>query len=407
VSAPSAAGTEAIPGVARTIPPTRSRLVAGGATAIVVLALLFLVGYLPKRQRAALLATEAESLKHAVPRVALVAPRLGKAGRALSLSATLEGLEQTEVDARANGYVRRWLVDLGDSVQEGQLLAELDTPELDQEIEQARAGLAQSEAAILQASATREFSLASLHRFQALAPEGLATQQDLDQKASQSKVDDANVRVAEAARDSQRANVHRLEQLKSFARVVAPFAGTITERAVQRGKLVAAGTGQHLFKLATLDPIRAFVQVPQSLVASVKQGLPAQVAVAEQRGKAWPGVVTRAASALDSSSRTMSVEVQVPNPDHRLLPGMYADVTLELAASQRVFILPASAIATSKDGVRVAVVGDDGAVKWTKVRLERDNGAEVEISEGLTGSERLIASPGPAVVDGLVVQAIK
>jgi RND family efflux transporter MFP subunit len=149
------------------------------------------------------------------------------------------------------------------------------------------------------------------------------------------------------------------------------------------------------------------VQVPQSLVASVKQGLSAQVSVAEHRSKSWTGVVTRAASALDASSRTMSVEVQVPNPDHRLLPGMYADVTLALAASQRVFILPASAVASSKDGVRVAVVGDDGHVKWTKVRLERDNGAEVEISEGLSGSERLIASPGPAVVDGQVVQAVK
>jgi membrane fusion protein (multidrug efflux system) len=407
MSAPVSAGTDIIPDLAPTLSAKRSRVFLGAAVGLAVLGLLFLVGYLPKRHQQALLAAEAAASKQAVPRVALVTPRPGKSERALSLSATLEGLEQTEIDARANGYVRRWLVDLGDSVKEGQLLAELDTPELDLEIEQARAALAQSEASIFQASATRDYSRTSLKRYQALAPQGIASQQDLEQKASQSKVDEANVRVAEAARNSQLANVHRLEQLKAFARVTAPFAGTITDRAVQRGKLVAAGTGQHLFKIAMLDPVRAFVQVPQSLVAGVKQGLAAEVSVAEQRGKAWKGIVVRTASALDASSRTMSVEVQVPNPDHRLLPGMYAEVALKLDASQRLFVLPASAVATTKDGVRVAVVETDGRVRWTKVRLERDNGADVEISEGLTGNEQIIASPGPAVVDGLVVQAVK
>jgi RND family efflux transporter MFP subunit len=407
MSAPVTAGTGIIPDTARALPIKRKRVILGGTGGLAVLALLFLVGYLPKRQQQALLAAESLKLKQAVPRVVLVTPRPGKGERPLSLSATLEGLEQTEIDARANGYVRRWLVDLGDSVKEGQLLAELDTPELDLEIEQARAALAQTEASIFQTSATRDYSVANLKRYQELAPQGLASQQDLEQKQLQSKVDGANVRVAEAARNSQLANLHRLEQLKAFARVTAPFAGTITERAVQRGKLVAAGAGQHLFKVATLDPIRVFVQVPQSLVAGVKQGLAAEVSVAEQRGKAYKGVVVRTASALDAASRTMSVEVQVANPDHRLLPGMYAEVLLKLEASQRLFVLPASAIATTKEGVRVALVEPGGRVRWTKVRLERDNGADVEISEGLSGSEQIIASPGPGIVDGLVVQAVK
>jgi RND family efflux transporter MFP subunit len=407
MSAPVSAGTSIIPDSAGARPAKRSRVVLGGTGGLAVLGLLFLVGYLPKRQQQAHLAAEALKLRQTVPRVALVTPRPGKGERSLLLSATLEGLEQTEIDARANGYVRRWLVDLGDSVKEGQLLAELDTPELDLEIEQARAALAQSEAAIFQASATREYSQASLKRYQELAPQGLATQQELEQKASQSKVDAANVRVAEAARNSQLANLHRLQQLKAFARVTAPFAGTITERSVQRGKLVAAGAGQHLFKVATLDPVRAFVQVPQSLIAGVKLGLAAEVSVAEQRGKAWKGVVVRTASALDVASRTMSVEVQVPNPDHRLLPGMYAEVVLKLETSTRLFILPASAVSTTKEGVRVAVVDGGGRVRWTKIRIERDNGADLEISEGLSGNEQIIASPGPGVVDGLVVQAVK
>ncbi|HYP75809.1 MAG TPA: efflux RND transporter periplasmic adaptor subunit [Polyangiaceae bacterium] len=392
---------------ARALPMNRKRVVLGGTGGLAVLALLFLVGYLPKRQQQALLATEALKLKQAVPRVVLIAPRSGKGERPLSFSATLEGLEQTEIDARANGYVRRWLVDLGDSVKEGQLLAELDTPELDLEIDQARAALAQSEASISQTSATRDFSLAALKRYEELAPQGLASQQDLEQKQLQAKVEGAGVRVAEAARNMQLANLHRLEQLKAFARVTAPFAGTITERAVQRGKLVAAGTGQHLFKVASLDPLRAFVQVPQSLVSGVKQGLPADVSVAEKRGKVYKGVVARTASALDAASRTMSIEVQVANPEHRLLPGMYVDVLLKLEASQPLLVLPASAIATTKEGVRVAVVDSSGRVRWTKVRLERDNGAEVEISEGLSGTEQIIASPGPSIVDGSVVQALK
>jgi RND family efflux transporter MFP subunit len=407
MSAPVSAGTSIIPESVPTLPAPRNRVVLGSAGGITLLALLFLVGYLPKRHQQALLAAEAAAAKQALPRVAFVTPQAKEHARSLSLTASLEGLEQTEIDARANGYVRRWLVDLGDSVKQGQLLAELDTPELDLEIEQARAALAQSEAAIFQASATRDYSIANLKRFQTLAPEGIASQQDLEQKASQSKVDEANVRVAEAARNSQLANVHRLEQLKAFARVTAPFAGTITDRAVQRGKLVAAGTGQHLFKIAVLDPIRVFVQVPQSLVSGVKQGLGAEVSIAEQRGKVWKGVVVRTASALDASSRTMSVEVQVPNPDHRLLPGMYAEVALKLEAPQRLFVLPASAVSTTKDGVRVAAVDSGGSVRWTKVRLERDNGADVEISEGLVGNEQIIASPGPAVVDGLLVQALK
>ena len=407
MSAPVSAGTGTYPDLAPARPSARNRVILGSAGGIAVLGLLFLVGYIPKRQQQALLAADAATRKQVAPRVTLITPRAGKTERTLSLTATLEGLEQTEVDARANGYVRRWLVDLGDSVKEGQLLAELDTPELDLEIEQARAALAQSEAGILQASATRDYSLTSLGRYQALAPQGIASQQELEQRESQSKVDQANVRVAEAARNSQRANVHRLEQLKAFARVTAPFAGTITERAVERGKLVAAGTGQHLFKIATLDPVRAFVQVPQSMVAGLKQGLAAEVSVAEQRGKAWKGVVVRTASALDVASRTMSVEVQVPNPDHRLLPGMYAEVTLKLEATQRLLVLPASALSTTKDGVRVALVESGGRVRWTKVRLERDNGADVEISEGLSGNEQIIASPGPGIVDGLVVQALK
>jgi membrane fusion protein, multidrug efflux system len=392
-------------GSAPTAPPAgrrRPQLLGWGTGGFLALGLLFVTGYWQKRQETALLATDTARASRALRRVVTVKPRLGKSGRVLTLPATLEGLEQTDVDARANGYVRRWLVDLGDYVSEGQLLAELDTPELDRELEQARARLAQSEAAILEASATHEFSQAVLERYRELTPQGIASRQELEQKLSQSNIDEAHVAVARAERSSQLASLHRLQQLKLFARVVAPFAGTITERSVVRGKLVAAGTGQHLFKIAVLDPIRAFVQVPQSLVTGLKQGLSAQVRLAQQRGVVWEGSVARMASALDPASRTMSVEVRVPNPDRRLLPGMYGEVTLQLD-SKPALVLPGSAVSATKEGVRVAVVGEGGRVHWLKVRIERDTGVEVEISEGLSESDCVIASPGPDITEGMIV----
>ncbi|MET0791068.1 MAG: efflux RND transporter periplasmic adaptor subunit [Polyangiaceae bacterium] len=385
----------------------RPRLFGWGTGGFAALGLLFLTGYWQRRQEVRLLAEESASAAQAARRVNVVTPRVSDPVRALSLPATLEGLEQTEVDARANGYVRSWTVDLGDTVEQGQLLAELDTPELDRELEQARARLAQSDAAILEAGATRDFSLANLARYHELAPQGIASQQELEQKASQSKVDEAHLAVARADRSSQLANLHRLEQLKLFARVVAPFAGIITERTVARGKLVSAGAGQHLFKIAALDPMRAFVQVPQSLISGLKAGLSAEVRLAEQRNKVWTGAVARTASALDAASRTMSVEVRVPNADHALLPGMYVDVSLKLVTPQRTLVLPGSAIATNKEGVRVAIVGDERKVRWVKVRVERDNGAEVEISEGLAESATVIASPGPEIRDGMQVQPLR
>jgi len=377
-----------------------------GSAGLVALGLLFLSGYAQKRRESALLASDTETASHAAHRVLTVKPRLGSAERTLVLPASLEGLEQTEIDARANGYVRRWLVDVGDSVVAGQLLAELDTPKLDRELEQAQARLAQSDAAISEASATHEFSQAVSARYRELAPQGIASRQDLEQKLSQSNIDEAHLAVARAERSSQLANAHRLQQLKLFARVVAPFDGTITERGIVRGKLVAAGTGQHLFKLAALDPVRAFVQVPQSLVAGLARGLPAQVTVAQHRGRVWQGNIARMAPALDPTSRTMSVEVRVPNPDHRLLPGMYAEVKLQLDSKQPTLVLPGSAVSATKDGVRVAVVAAGGTVHWAKVRIERDSGAEVEISEGLSDSDIVIATPGPDISEGTSVRVV-
>src|SRR6185437_2128303 len=206
--------------------------------------------------------------------------------------------------------------DIGDRVKENELLAELETPDLDQQISQARAQLAQAEANVQQAIATADFSKANLERYEQLTSQGLASQQDLDQKRAQAKVDQATVAVARASVDAQKSNIGQLLQQKGFARVVAPFAGTITSRSVDVGALVTAGTGTPLFTLVAVDPARVFVPVPQDVAPSLRVGAPAVVTVREYPGRKFLGTVTRTAGALDPASRTMNTEIRVPNGDN-------------------------------------------------------------------------------------------
>ncbi|MET0342084.1 MAG: efflux RND transporter periplasmic adaptor subunit [Polyangiales bacterium] len=365
---------------------------------------LFLLGYLPKRAQRARLEAVSTAQARAVSRVATVAPKRSPRSRPLKLPAQLEAHEHTVVHARANGYVRRWLVDLGDAVDEGQLLAELDTPELDRELEQARAHLAQADAALSLARASHAFSRSSLARYQALGERKLSSAHELEQYQAEAEVQEAKVRVADAERASQAANLRRLEQLKAFARVLAPFAGTITARTVERGALVSAGAGSPLFEVARLDPVRVTLDAPQSWAVGVKPGLAATVGVAEYPGRTFQAKVARTAARLDPKTRTLRVELEVPNADGALLAGMYGSVGLSLEQAHDVFVVPANAVLASREGTRVATVGEGGKVKLRPVTIERDNGAEVEIAEGLDGSEKLIANPSPAIVEGAPVE---
>jgi membrane fusion protein (multidrug efflux system) len=198
--------------------------------------------------------------------------------------------------------------------------------------------------------------------------------------------------------------VRRLFSLKSFARVLAPFAGTITQRSVQRGSLVSAGTGSPLFEIASVHPLRAIVHVPQSLLTGVVKGLLAKLVLPEHPGKTFAAHVTRSAGRLDDKTRTLEVELEVDNPDGRLLPGMFGNVLLALESAHDVFIVPATAVLSSKEGTRLAVVGPGGKVKLVEVVIARDHGAEVEIASGLTGNEDFITNPAPSLSDGSTVR---
>jgi len=379
---------------------SRGRLLTVGAVGALLLGAAFLFGYLPRHHAKAELAEGARLEAESAPRVEVIAPKVMNSDRAIVLPGSVRALEETTIYPRANGYIGKWLVDIGDKVKEGQVMAEIETPELDQELDQARAQLAQATAGVTQADANREFSEANLERFKQLVPAGVASQQDLDKTQAQSVVDSASVKVAKSGVAVQQANIRRLLQLKSFARVIAPFAGTVTARNVERGSLVSSGNATPLFKVAILDPVRVFIQVPQDAAAGVKNDLDAKVSVREYPGRAFEGKVARSSGALDQNTRTMLVEVRVPNPKNELLVGMYSEVSLTLPSSHRVYEVPATALLNDAKGLRLALVEPDSTLRLVPVTVERDTGATVLIASGIDADSRVVKLSSADMVDG-------
>ncbi|MDB4936722.1 MAG: hypothetical protein JWP87_3694 [Labilithrix sp.] len=378
----------------------------------VVLLVLFLVGYWPRHAARQKLATQASTAEQSVPRVKVVPAVAAEGGRSLVLPGTLAAERQALVNARATGYVRRWLVDIGDRVRAGDVLAELETPELDQQLAQARSALRQKKAAFAQAIANLDYAKVTATREDALLAESLSSKQTNDQAHSQVKVWEANVAAARADIAAAQATVGQLVQLVSFGRVVAPFDGRITQRNIDVGTLVNAGgapaaaNAQPLFRIEANDPIRVFVQVPQAFALSVKDGQTASVSVRQVPGRAFEGRVTRTAGTIDPTSRTLRVEIDVPNPKGELLPGMFADVTIEVAVAHRVVRVPSSAVITDARGVHVATVDASGRVHLVAVVRGLDNGNEIDVIEGLNGGEKVIATPGGDVAEGMRVEAV-
>jgi membrane fusion protein, multidrug efflux system len=375
--------------------------------ALAVVGAAFFIGYVPRRHERVALAEAARVVALSSMRVEVVTPRVVSSARAVLLPGSVQPLEETVLYARASGFVRRWLVDMGDRVQAGQLLAEIETPEIDQELEQARAQLEQARPVLERSRANRQLSDANLKRYETLTPVGVTSQADLDARRAQARADEADVHVAQASIASEEANIRRLAQIKAFTRVVAPFAGTITQRWVEVGALVTAGNGQPLYKVAALDPARVFIQVPQDVAPGVRAGVSAKVTVREYSGRAFEGTVARSAGELDATTRTMNTEVRVPNPDGALIPGMYAEVALTLPSPHRVLELPSTALMLDAKGPRVAVVDDEARIHLLPVVVERDTGATVEISTGLKGDERIAKLGSAELTEGRPVEVVR
>ncbi len=342
-----------------------------------------------------------------VVRVETVKPTALTSDRALSLPGTVRPLEETQIYARTTGYVRAWHADLGDKVKEGQLLAELDTPDLAAQLSQARAQLAAARATVKQATAQRDYSKSNSSRYEGLANQNLVSKGQVEETQAKAATDEATLSAAESTVAAMEANVRRLVELQGFAKIVAPFAGTITTRSIERGALVREGGTAPLFTLVATAPVRIFIDVPQSVATAVKPETPATIRVREYGDKKFAGKVARAAGALDNELHTMTTEIRVPNPDGALLPGMYVQVELELTTPHRVLEVPATALYADDKGTRLAVVDAGGKIRFTKITIERDTGATVQIAGGLTGEEKIVKIAVPTLEDGSIVEVAK
>ncbi len=385
-----------------------------------VVAAAIAAGFLPRLSRQKSLLAASEQVAEQKPVVIATAAHMEASKDSIDLPGDLQAMIESPIFSRADGYLKSRLVDIGSHVTSGQLMAEIETPELDQQISQARATLAQAQSSqkelqadIALAKANLDLARITSERWQRLLAKGVVPRQEADQRKADLEVKQAQVEHADAslatAQDTIRAsqaNLNRLEQLKGFARVTAPFDGVVTARNVDIGTLINAGT-KEMFRVARIDPLRIFVQVPQTYVASIHEGQSAELRVDEQRGKVFPAKVTNISNSLDANSRAMLVILQTPNPGGKLYPGMYAQVRFSASNGNPMLLIPGDALQMAKSGPRVAVVGPDRVVHFRQVSIGQDLGAEVEIAGGLAPGDLVISNPSDAVQEGTVVEVRK
>jgi RND family efflux transporter MFP subunit len=396
---------------------TKVRLVGAGALVIALIAL----GTVPRltRQREALAAVRESPVTH--PVVTVIRPQIGEPTSTLLLPGNIEPLYNAAIYARTEGYIDHRNVDIGSRVKAGQVLAVISSPEVDQQLLQARATLAQSEAALEQAKATLEQAKANAElarltkeRDLPLGEQHAISQQIVDEavQAYNARVADvaaaeANITAAQANVTANHANVGRLQQLQSFEQVVAPFDGIITARNVERGDLVTTGSaavGKPLFSIAQSGTLRIQIDVPQSEAVNIQDGQKASLTVKEHLGREYTGTVVRSANSLDSAARTMLTEVQVDNRDGSLLPGMYAQVKFTLAQQRTSLIIPTSSLVINHSGMHVVTIQDNQKIHFAPVVIGRDMGTQVEVLSGIQGSDALVASPSDLLHEGQDVQ---
>jgi RND family efflux transporter MFP subunit len=337
------------------------------------------------------------------PRVEVVKPVSIASDRALDLPGTVRPLEEVRLYPRVSGYVRAWHADIGDVVPAGKILAEIDAPDTVSQLLQVRAQLAQARAVLNQASAQRDFSKSNVARYETMDSQQLVSKAQVEQVRAQARTDEATVAAAQSSIAAQEAAVRRLTELVEFTKIVAPFAGTVTARSIDRGALVSEANRTPLFTIAATDPLRVFIDVPQTVAPSVRAKTPAKVTVREYPDRVFDGEVARTTGTLDPELHTLSVEVRVPNRDGALLPGMFVQVRLSLPVPHRVLELPITALYQDAAGLRVGVVDAANRIKLVPITIERDTGATILVATGLTGDERVLKLANPSLVDGVLV----
>ena len=333
----------------------------------------------------------------AAPLVSVIAAERGAAQQELVLPGTAQAFTDAPIYARTSGYLRKWYADIGTRVHKGQLLAEIESPETDQQLLQARAEVGT-------ARANERLARVTADRYTELVKSDSVSKQDVDNAVETLAARRADVASAEA-------NVRRLEQLVSFERIEAPFDGVITARNTDIGQLVDAGasggTSRELFHIATTGTLRVFVAVPQTASPSATPGVPVDITLIERPGKAFPGKIVRNARAIDPATRTLLVEIDLDNKDGEILPGAAVEAHLKLTAADTTWLLPVSALMFRSEGIRVAVLAQGGHATLLPVTLGRDLGTKIEITSGLPSGVPVIDNPPDSLVDGQAVRVAK
>jgi RND family efflux transporter MFP subunit len=370
----------------------RAKPIAGAALVLVLAAAAAFWGVSARSH--ALAEVTRETREMAVPVVLITVPERGAPHEQLDLPGTMQAFIESPIYARTSGYLTKWYADLGTHVRAGQLLAEVDTPELNQQLLQARADLSTAEANSRLAQSTAE-------RYRDLIKSDSVSRQDLDNA-------NGGLEARQAAVASAEANVRRLEQLHAFARIEAPFDGVITARNVDVGALIdPGGNAKELFHVAATHKLRVFVNVPEAYSRVAQQGMQADLTLREFPDRRFTGTLARTAQSIDVSSRTLLTEIDVDNPKGELLPGSYCEVHLKLPTADTTLKLPVNALIFRTDGLQVATVGADDRVALHTITIGRDFGTEVEVVSGIGPDDRVVLNPPDSLAAGTVVRTAK
>jgi RND family efflux transporter MFP subunit len=383
-------------------PDTARRAKRGVVIVAAVLVLGFIIVSVIRFVHAWGVANAGENAYSAPPPVDVVVVRPAKAGQDLVLPGETAAWYETTIYARVNGYVAKWLVDIGDRVKKGQVLATIETPELDAELQAARAQLKTSEAQVKAREAEAQFSKTTNERWRD-SPKGVVSEQERESKKADYESAEARLYAANAQVNLDKSKVDQYSALTEFREVKAPFDGTITERKIDVGNLVTAGSGSTttpLYRMAQTDPLRIFVEVPQSAAGELMNaGVPAEIRATGAVGGVFSGKIARSAESLNSQARTMRVEVDMPNETHALVPGMYVNVAFRLPSRGSVEV-PAAALIFRAGSTQVAQVDEAGKIQFRDVVIARDNGSLVELSSGVKAGDRLVLNISSQIAAG-------
>ncbi len=395
----------------RTEPPPRSsktRLVT--SIAVLVAVGIAIAGILERRHQ------ESEVTKwtteQAVPVVATVTPKQGVSGQQIVLPGDIEAWYEAPIYARVSGYLKAWYFDFGAHVQKGQLLAEIDAPDLDAQLAAAKAKLVSAQAQVNVRDAERKFADTTYTRWRD-SPKGVVSEQETDAKKAEYGSADARYKAALADANVNQSQVDQLTALEAFKRIVAPFDGIVTARNTDVGALINAGsgvgggTGPQLFRVADVHQMRVFVQVPQEMSAGMRAGLTADLALPQYPDKTFKAVVATTAEAINKTSRTLLVELHADNTDNLLQPGTFSQVRFNLSDNPGALRIPTSALIFRENGAQLAILGPDNKVELKSVKLGRNLGTEFEVLKGLALSDTVINSPPDSLSPGEVVKVAK